>query len=180
MGAGAEWRGPWGSGPSPDFPSGGVVIRLIELPLASLLGSVVNSVSGPPDTNGMARPFSQLGVRQGRTLQTFVSHGPGDRESKVKGLADPGSGKGLLPVLLCPHGADRELWALPDIRTLIAIMGPTLLTSSNPNHLLQATPPESVTPKVGASTYGSGKSRGVHKQSAPVFYLRCKDVYFPL
>lgn len=160
-GLGQSERGPRGKSPSPDLPSSGVLISSTELPSASLLGLAVKSISGPPDIDRVAHPFSQLSGRQGRTQQTFVSHGPGGWESKVKGLADLVSGKGLLPVLLCPHMVDRELWPLLlDIRTLIAIMGPTLLTSSNPNHLPQAIPPKSITLKVGASTYRFGESSG--------------------
>ena len=81
--------------------------------------------------------------------------------------------------LLCSHMAERErnLWSLhPLIRTPIPSWGSTSMTSSKPNHLPKALPPNTITLGIRVSTYEFGCVGGEeHKLSV---HSRKKKEFF--
>lgn len=50
-------------------------------------------------------------------------------------------------------GRGRKLSVASSYKSTNLVMGPTLMTSSKPNHLLKAPPPNTVSLGIGASTY---------------------------
>ena len=103
--------------------------------------------------------------------QKFISHSFGGRELEIKVPAQSGSGEhplsGCRFLVLHSHGRESMLSHNSQKGTESAREDSTLVTSSYPNYISEAPPPNTTTLRTGVSTYefsgGGGCKHSVHK-----------------